>query len=285
MDEERPSETAAAAAFMRAIHQTLDDQPKILDDVISPRLIDAQSDFKTRLERWEELPGPLKLQLKAMVVMRGRFAEDCLAEAFHEGARQFVLLGAGLDTFAYRQPDWASSLRIFEVDHPATQQWKRRLLAEAKLALPDNGTFVPVNFEKISLARALSDSGFDSNVATFFSMLGVSQYLTEAALDETLKYVRSRPARSQIVFSFATSDAILDAADRAYASKAIERAAAIGEPILSRFLPDQLVRKLTAIGFSRVFHLTPEKANERYFQNRTDGLTAPIMEQVIRATV
>jgi methyltransferase (TIGR00027 family) len=172
MDEGRPSETAAVAAITPAILKRLMISRKILDDVIS-RPLDAQSDFyKTRLQRWEALSGPLKLRLKAMVVMRSRFAEDCLAEAFHEGARQFVVLGAGLDTFAYRRPDWANWLRIFDVDYPATQQWKRRLLADAKVRV-ENGIFVPVDFEKIPLASALSNSGFDSNVATFFSMLGV----------------------------------------------------------------------------------------------------------------
>ena len=116
-------------------------------------------------------------------------------------------------------------------------------------------------------------------------MLGVSQYLTEAAFDQTLNFVLSAPARSEIVFSFVASDAVLSADDVALGREFTARFAAIGEPWLLRFLPDQLVAKLAAMGFSRVFHLTPEKANERYFKSRTDSLTAPILEQMITATV
>src|SRR5262249_39561033 len=126
MDEERPSLTAEGAAEMRALHQTIDGEPKILDDPISVRLVDPPSDsYWSRVERLERMPEPSRLRFKATFVMRSRYAEDCLAEAFSNGVRQYVLLGAGLDTFAYRQPPWANSLRIFEVDHPATQRWKR----------------------------------------------------------------------------------------------------------------------------------------------------------------
>src|SRR5579863_106550 len=175
---------------MRAIHQTIDDEPKILDDPISPRLVDEQSEFyRSRLELLERLPELTRLRLKASFVMRSRFAEDRLAEAFRGGVRQYVLLGAGLDTFAYRQPPWAHSLRIFEVDYPATQQWKRKRLAEARILVRDNVTFVPLDFEKVSLAQGLSQAGLHPDTGTFFSMLGVSQYLTEAAFDQTLKFV------------------------------------------------------------------------------------------------
>ena len=286
MDEEHPSMTAEGAAIMRALHQQFDGEPKILNDPISPRLFDAQSDFyKSRLELLERLPELTRLRLRTGFVLRSRFAEDCLAGKYREGLRQYVLLGAGLDTFAYRQPPWASSLRIFEVDHPATQQWKRKRLAEAGIGVPNNVTFVPLDFEKVSLSNGLAQAGLDSGAATFFSMLGVSQYLTEAALDETLNFVLSAPGGSEIVFSFVAADAILDAADVALAREFTARFAAIGEPWLTRFLPEHLAAKLTAMGFSRVFHLTPEKANERYFQHRTDGLTAPILEQMISATV
>ncbi|MBV8476214.1 MAG: class I SAM-dependent methyltransferase, partial [Acidobacteria bacterium] len=183
---------------MRAIHQALEGNSRILDDPISPRLVDARSDiYKSRLELLDRLPEPTRLRLKATFVMRSRFAEDCLAEAVNQGVRQYVLLGAGLDTFAYRQPRWASSLRIFEVDHPATQRWKRRRLAEAGISVPENVTFVPVDFEKVSLATALPQAGIDSGMAAFFSMLGVTQYLIEGAFDETLRFVLSMPSPSE----------------------------------------------------------------------------------------
>jgi methyltransferase (TIGR00027 family) len=286
MDEERPSVTAEGAAVMRALHQRLDDEPKILDDPISPRLVDEQSDFyRSRLELLERLPAPTRLRLKATFVMRSRYAEDCLAQSVGDGVRQYVVLGAGLDTFAYRQPPWASALRIFEVDHPATQRWMRRLLAEASISVPDNVSFVPADFEKISLATALSRSGLDLGAATIFSLLGVSQYLTEAAFDQTLKFVHSAPTRSAIVFSFVASDAVLPADDVALVKAFVAQSAAMGEPWLLRFIPEELAAKLTAMGFSKVFHLQPEIANERYFQSRHDGLNAPLLEQMMRAGV
>jgi methyltransferase (TIGR00027 family) len=233
----------------------------------------------------ERLPAPTRLRLKATFVMRSRYAEDCLAESFNNGARQYVALGAGLDTFAYRQPSWAASLRIFEVDHPATQRWKRRRLTEASISVPDNVSFVPVDFERVSLASALSEAGLDLSSATFFSLLGVSQYLTEAALDQTLRFVLSAPARREIVFSFAASDAVLPADDVALVKAFVAQNAAIGEPWLLRFGPEQLVAKLSRMGFSKVFHLAPEEANRRYFQNRRDGLNAALLEQMMRARV
>jgi methyltransferase (TIGR00027 family) len=218
-------------------------------------------------------------------VLRSRFAEDRLAEAVANGLCQYVLLGAGLDTFASRQPPWGTSLRIFEVDHPATQQWKLRRLAEAAVSVPENLCFVPIDFEKTSLETALSQAGLDLKRPVFFSMLGVSQYLTEAAFDQSLRFVLSAPAQSEIVFSFVAADTALPADDVALANAFAAQFAAIGEPWLLRFVPEQLSAKLTMMGFSQVFHLTPDEANRRYFQDRRDGLNASFLEQVIEARV
>lgn len=286
MDEGRPSSTAEGAAIMRALHQKLDGEPKILDDPISPLLVDEQSEaYRARLDFLACIPEATRLRFRSIFPMRSRFAEDCLAEAFRAGVRQYVLLGAGLDTFAYRQPSWAIALQIFEVDHPATQHWKRERLTAAGVQIPDNVTFVPVDFEKVALPTALSHAGFDSGVATFFSMLAVSQYLNPVALDETWGFVLRMPARSEIVFSFTPQDAVLPPDELELVRVLVARFAAMGEPWLSRFLPEQLVGKLTAMGFSRVFHLTPAIANARYFRNRSDGLSAPFGEQLIRAIV
>jgi methyltransferase (TIGR00027 family) len=286
MDDERPSLTPEGAAVMRALHQQLDGDPKILDDPVAARLVDHSSDFyQSRLELLARLPVPTRQRLKSTFVMRSRFAEDCLAESLGSGVRQYVLLGAGLDTFAFRQPSWADTLRVFEVDHPATQRWKRGLLKQAGLSLPANLSFVPTDFKEVSLATALSQARMDNSGPTFLSMLGVSQYLTDTTLDETLKFVLSLPRHSELVFSFVASDAVLTADDVALAKAFSDQFLAIGEPWLSRFVPDQLVAKLTMMGFSKVFHLAPEKANQLYFQNRSDGLNASLLEQMIRATV
>jgi methyltransferase (TIGR00027 family) len=286
MDEERPSLTAEGAAVMRALHQAPLHQPKILNDPISARLVDPLSDFyKSRVDLLERLPALTRQRLEATFVMRSRYAEDCLAEAFDKGALQYVLLGAGLDTFAYRQPSWANSLRIFEVDHPATQRWKRRRLADASVSVPDNVSFVPVDFEKVSLATALAQAGPDMSATTFFSMLGVSQYLTAVALDETLRLVLSAAARSEIVFSFVLPDHALPQEEANLAAKFTAQFAALGEPWLTRFEPSQLVAKLTAMGFSETIHLSSTDANQRYFCGRRDGLNAANLEQMMRAIV
>ena len=286
MDQETPSSTAEGAAIMRALHQKLDGEPKILDDPISPQLVDERSEaYRSRLDFLARIPEATRLRFRSAFPMRIRFAEDCLAEAIRAGVRQYVLLGSGLDTFAYRQPPWAGALHIFEVDHPATQRWKHERLTAAGVAIPENATFVPVDFEKVALPTALSDAGFDSGAATFFSMLAVSQYLTQAALDDALGFVLTTPAGSEIVFSFTPPGAVLPPDEVALTKVLTERLAAMAEPCLSRFLPEELVARLTAMGFSRVFHLTVADANARYFRNRNDGLSAPFGEQMIRATV
>jgi methyltransferase (TIGR00027 family) len=286
MEEERPSATAEGAAVMRMVHQLQDDDPKILEDPVTPRLLDPNSDFyRSRLELLERLPIPTRQRLKATFVMRSRYSEDCLAEAASRGVRQYVILGAGLDTFAYRQPSWAHALSIFEIDHPATQQWKRRLLTQGGIAIPDNVRIVPVNFENASLKSALSEAGLDFGATIFFSMLGVSQYLTDTAFEQTLDTVLSAAPGSEIVFSFVASDEVLPPDDAALVRAFIAQFAAMGEPWLLRIAPEQLAAKLRTMGFSKVFHLTPDLANARYFQNRRDGLNAAIIEQMISAAV
>jgi methyltransferase (TIGR00027 family) len=242
MEEERPSITAEGAAVMRALHQTPDHDPKILDDPISVRLVDARSDFyRSRLDLLSRLPMPTRLRLEATFVMRSRYSEDCLSDAFGAGVRQYVLLGAGLDTFAYRQPSWANSLEIFEIDHPTTQQWKRKRLADAGITVPENVRFVPVDFEKEVLAAALPKARVSLDAPAFFAMLGVSQYLTEAAFDQTLRFVLSMPGSSELVFSFVATDAVLPPDDVALVKAFSAQFAAIGEPWRLRLAPGDFV--------------------------------------------
>jgi methyltransferase (TIGR00027 family) len=286
MKEDRPSATAEGALIMRALHQMLDDDPKILDDPIAPQIIDPEGNpYKSRLELLGRLPFLLRMAFRSGFVMRSRYAEDCLAESFRNGVRQYVLLGAGFDTFAYRQPSWADSLQVFEVDHPATQRWKLKRLAAHCISVPSNVTIVPIDFEKISLADGLSGSGLNLTTPAFFSALGVSQYLGEAALDLTLKFILSMPSTSEIVFSFVLPDHALPTDEADLAAAFVARFAALGEPWLTRFDPAQLAAKLTAMGFSKVLHLSPSDANQRYFRDRRDGLSAGTMEQMMGAIV
>jgi methyltransferase (TIGR00027 family) len=281
MEAGRPSATAEGAAIERALHQILDDEPRILDDPIVVRLVGREIEHHKAIARLL----PFGARLRANMVMRSRYAEDCLAESLGNGVGQYVLLGAGLDTFAYRQPPWARSLRIFEVDYPATQEWKRMKLAAADISVPANISLVPVDFEKISLSEGLAAAGLDLRIPTFFSSLGVTQYLSEEALDLSFNFVLSLPATSEIVFSFVLAASALSLVERVVAGALAAINAGRGEPWLSRFVPRQLASKLAAMGFSKVIHFSTEVANDRYFRGRRDGLAASQAEQMMKAIV
>jgi methyltransferase (TIGR00027 family) len=285
MEEGRPSATAEIAAIARARHQNTGSKPRILDDPIAPRLVDPDGPaYKACSELLERVPTVTRLRL-TFFLLRSRYAEDCLAEAFARGLRQYVILGAGLDTFAYRQPALMRDLQIFEVDHPATQQWKRRRLSDARITIPENARLVPVDFERTTLKAALPEAGLDPAAPAFFSMLGVSQYLIEEALNETLNMVQAIGPSSEIVFSFVLPDDALPDGEAGLARQLAQRFAAIGEPWLTRPVPDQLKRKLQKMGFSMVSHLSPEDANRVYFRSRQDGLSAPLLEQMMTRLV
>jgi methyltransferase (TIGR00027 family) len=282
MEQSQRSRTVEIPAIMRALHQTIDDDPKILTDPVALRLIDADDD-----RRWLAplLDHPFAKQWRAGFALRARYAEDCLAEAVQRGARQFVVLGAGLDTFAYRQPVWGSSLRIYEVDHPTTQQWKRGRLKAADISIPPNLTFVPIDFERTSIPEALRSTDFAFDALTLFSWMGVTQYLTRDALDATFLFVLSLPPSSEIVFSFILPQEAVSGVEAEALAIAAQRAAEVGEPWLTRLRGDELGERLRSIGFSRTIHLTPEQARERYFGNRRDGLRERRGEQLMRAIV
>jgi methyltransferase (TIGR00027 family) len=270
---------------MRALHQQLPAGARVLDDPIAAMLVDPQSDaFKARVSFLAQLPGPVRLRLTNFV-LRSRYAEDCLAQAAQDGITQYVLLGAGLDTFGYRQPAWARRLRIIEVDHPATQDAKRKRLRDAGIVVPDNVAFAAVDFEAIGLEEGLQRAGLDASRAVFFSMLGVSQYLASSALDATLAFVLAMPRSSGIVLSIVLPDHRLPSDEAALAAAYAARFAAIGEPWLTRPAPEEFVARLRAMGFSQAAHLSPEDADRRYFAGQTDGLTASLQEQMIRAVV
>jgi len=169
MENKGRSVTAEGAAIQRALHQTLDAAPKILDDPIAPLLLDlASGSNKAYIAGVESMTRPVKSPFRAVFIIRSRYTEDCLAESLVRGVRQYVILGAGLDTFAYRQPAWGNPLRIYEVDHPASQEWKRERLEGAKVRIPGNLIFAPIDFETTSLREGLSTAGFDSCTPSFF---------------------------------------------------------------------------------------------------------------------
>lgn len=264
--QRQPSQTALGTAYLRAVHQLLDKPPRILEDPFAVPLLGLGA-LQRILSAPQTYQTPERVHLRAHVVLRSRFAEDRLAAAAARGVTQYVLLGAGFDTFALRQPPWARPLRIYEIDHAATQSAKRGQLSAAGLVLPPNVTLGAVDFEREALDAGLRRHGVAADQPTFFSWLGVSMYLDEAAIDLVLATVAAFPAGSEIVLTFAAADAP--------PSRIADRAASVGEPWKSRFEPECLEAKLRATGFSEVGFLSREEADERYFRNRPQDLPLP----------
>src|SRR5262245_17264324 len=283
MEAQRASDTAAFTAMLRAAHQLIDDEPKIVDDPIVVALVDDVARGQIA-ERPAALRSPALVIPRAAVLLRSRYAEDLLADAVALGVGQFVILGAGLDTFAFRQPAFARRLQIYEVDHPATQVWKRERLSTAGVAAPDNLRWAPIDFEQQTLAAGLQDAGFDASRPAFFSWLGVTQYLTLPAIDATLRVVAALPSPSTIVLSFMLPHIDLPAQEAAVARAVADDAARTGEPWLTRISPQDLAVRLTQLGFRKVTRRVPEGPDSRYFPGRPAGLRAPHAAQLMNAT-
>jgi methyltransferase (TIGR00027 family) len=266
MHEDRPSKTAFRVALRRASHQVLD-EPRVFADPLALAIVGADAG---ELRSDETSQSRISRVMRAFMAVRSRYAEDGLAAAFEEGTRQYVVLGAGLDTFAYRNP--FPGLRVFEVDHPATQGWKRRRLEAAGIAIPESMTFAPVDFERQTLAEGLARAGFRRDQKAFFSWLGVVPYLTRSAALETLRFVASLPPGSGIVFDYARPAESLDPVSQQALAALSARVAAAGEPFQTFFDPAELEAELRPLGFASFENLGSEEINARYFSGRSDGL-------------
>jgi methyltransferase (TIGR00027 family) len=267
MQEGKFSRTAQRVAIRRAAHQLLD-QPKVLDDPLALRIIGA--DAADELHSNPKEHHAFSRAFRAFMAARSRYAEDELARAIAEGVTQYVVLGAGLDTFAYRNPH--AGLRVFEVDHPATQAWKREQLEAADIQIPSSLTFVPIDFEQQTLADGLHNSGFNAKAAAFFSWLGVTPYLTREACMTMLSLIAKLPAGSGVVFDFAVDPALLNPGQRQAIEALSKRVAAFGEPFQLFFDPAKLQDELKRLGFHRTEFLQGKELNARYFKDRSDGL-------------
>ncbi|MFH1479879.1 MAG: class I SAM-dependent methyltransferase [Pseudomonadota bacterium] len=279
LEEGRPSITAQWTAVLRAAHQ-LPDDPKIMNDPRALRIIDgeAESELRSNLNKFQVTPS-----LCAFIVLRSRYAEDELARALERGVRQYVILGAGLDTFPYRNPHLVPNFRIFEVAHPATQIWKRSRLREAGIAIPDSLTFAPIDFERQTLLEGLGLAGFKANQTAFFSLLGVVVYLSQEAVMGTLKCIASLYPGSEIVFDYPIPSSALSDRQRLAREALAKRVAAIGGPWITYFDPDSLAGELRCMGFNYVEDLRPEEANDRYFKGRSDGLHVISSSRLMKA--
>jgi methyltransferase (TIGR00027 family) len=263
----QPSRTARGTALQRAAHQLLE-SPLVFDDPFALRI------FGEREVAWlngnlDGYRGIRSAAMRAFLVMRSRYAEDELAQAYARGVRQYVVLGAGLDTFAYRNPH--AQLQVFEVDHPSTQAWKRARLREQAIEVPAATVFAPVDFETQTLAGGLRAAGFRADRPAFFSWLGVTIYLSREAVAGTLRYIAARPAGSQVVFDFAPPVATLGEAERRSHEEMAANVARAGEPWIGYYNPGPFAEALRATGFASALHLGSGEMNERYFRDRADG--------------
>jgi len=261
----KPSRTARGAAAHRAAHQILE-QGRIFFDPLALRILGE--DAGTIAREAEQRPSGRALRI--FIAARTRFAEDALAAAIERGVRQVVVLGAGLDTYAYRSrlPD---GVRIFEVDHPATQAWKRQRLREAEIPIPGSLTFAPIDFERQTLGEGLAAAGFDVGLRSFFTWLGVVPYLSEDAVWATLRFIASLRNGAHVVFDYSDPPEALSGEARASHDERAARVAGLGEAWKSYFEADELRAKLMGIGFSEVEDLGPREIAARYFPKRVSG--------------
>jgi methyltransferase (TIGR00027 family) len=266
MESALASTTALRVALRRAAHQ-LHDSPLVFDDPFAVPILGAT--YAEELRRTPLRPDrPFSTGLRAFIVARSRYAEDNLRRAVETGVRQYVLLGAGLDTFAYRNS--YPQLRVFEVDHPATQQWKRDLLRRNGIAIPETVTYTPVDFERQSLSEQLREVGFDRGVPAFFAWLGVVPYLTLPAFRATLSFISDQPTGSGLVLDYGQPRAVLPPLEQLAHDSLSSRVEQAGEPFQLFFTPPEIAAELSA--FSDLEDLGASEINTRYFDGRADRL-------------
>jgi methyltransferase (TIGR00027 family) len=266
VEKAQASRTAVSVALRRAVHQ-LCDTPLVFHDPVATPLLGQTyaADLQAALTGAD---SRFSLAMRAHLVARSRYAEDCLAVAVTRGVLQYVLLGAGLDTFAYRNP--FAPVRVFEVDHPATQQWKRELLARANIAIPQNLTFAPVDFEQQALSLQLPTVGFDPHAPAVFAWLGVVPYLTLGAFRATIGFIAAQAPGSAVIFDYGQPRSALNFLQRLAWDALAARVQASGEPFRLFFTPQEVASELAA--FRSIEDLGAPQLNARYFRDRSDRL-------------
>ncbi len=261
MIDGRRSGTAERVAMRRAAHQ-LWDQPVLFEDPLAWAILSEEARERIHAGIEEENQNPWARGLRAFMAMRSRFAEEEIARSAAEGVRQVVVLGAGLDTFAYRNPH--SGLRVYEVDHPATQAWKMDRLREGGIAIPESVQFAPVDFEVDTLAHGLAAAGFQEEEPAFFSWLGVVPYLSRQAASATLAFIGALPRGSGVVFDYSIPRERMSESEQLAFDRLAERVARAGEPFRLFFAPEEIDRDLRSLGFTVIEDLDGAAIRERW---------------------
>jgi methyltransferase (TIGR00027 family) len=273
-----PDNTAVRTALWRALHVQVDAKPSILEDETGLQLIDPPGD-------WQKRPDmKFTKRLRASVVARARFIEDLIIEQSKQGITQYVILGAGLDTFAQRRPDIASTLQVYEIDQPNTQTWKQQRLIELGFGIPEWLHFVSVNFETSSWWEQLLKAEFDITKQTVVSCTGVSLYLTKDAIISTLKQIATLAPGSTLAMTFYLPMELLDEEDKPLQLIAEKGACEAGTPFVSFFTPNEILALAHDAGFKEATTLSTKDMEQLYFRDRTDHLLPASGEMFLLAT-
>jgi methyltransferase (TIGR00027 family) len=279
-----PESTAVRVALWRALHVQVDAPPHVLEDEVGLRLAGPDDGWRDR----PDMDPTFTSRFRASIVARARFVEDLVVEQAGRGVGQYVLLGAGLDTFAQRRPEVASRLRVFEIDQPGPQAWKRQRLVELGLGVPDWLRLVPVDFEAHesggSWWERLVAAGFDPNRPAVVASTGVSMYLTKDANAATLRQLASLAPGSTLAMTFMRPVELTDEEDRPGQQAAENGARASGTPFVSFFAPPEMLALAREAGFQDARHVSAATLNERYFAGRADGLRTSNAEELLVAT-
>lgn len=280
MHDEQPDSTAVRVALWRALHVEVDAAPHVLEDRMGLELVAPNEDWRQRPDMSPEWTR----RIRASMVARSRFVEDLVAEKADLGVGQYVILGAGLDTFAERRPEIASRLRVFEVDRPGPQAWKRRRLIELGYGVPEWLRWVPVDFEAgMSWWDRIAAAGFDAREPAVVASTGVSMYLTREANVATLRQTAALAGGSTLAMTFLRPVDLVDPEDRAMAERSQKGAAASGTPFLSFFAPTDVVALARDAGFHEAHHVSASAMTRRYFADRSDGLRPSNGEELLLA--
>jgi methyltransferase (TIGR00027 family) len=278
----KPDNTAVRVALWRAMHVLVDPPPHVLSDELGLQLAAPDANWRERPDMHPEGTKPFR----ASIVARARFLEDLVEEQAARGVDQYVILGAGLDTFAQRRPDLGARLRIFEVDQPATQAWKRGRLTELGYGIPEWLRLVPVDFEAgASLWDELAKAGFDARKPAVISSTGVSMYLTIEATAATLRELARLAPGTTVAMTFLLPADLVAPELRVGLQRSEQGARAAGTPFISFFTPDEMCVLAREAGFREARHVSANELAERYFAGRSDGLRTFSGEEILVATI
>jgi methyltransferase (TIGR00027 family) len=277
----KPDSTAVRVALWRALHVEVDPPPHVLEDEIGLKLAAPDEGWRRR----PDMDPHTTSLFRASIVARARFIEDLVVEQAKHGVSQYVILGAGLDTFAQRRPEIASGLTVFEVDQPSTQAWKRQRLVELGFGIPEWLRLVPVDFEAgQSLWERLAASGFDAGRPAIIATTGVSMYLTKGAIAAMLRPIAALAPGSTLALTFLLPLELADPAVRPGFQMSEKGARASGTPFISFFAPAEMLALAREAGFRDVQHVPATTLAQRYFAGRTDGFRTVSGEELLVAT-